>query len=173
MRDRAPVHTFIYLHLAPPRIHILQADPTTRRVRLLSPETEFAVPDSGWHGDHNFEPDGRGWRTTLHYMGDEASFWRIVRMERHLSLAEAQGGQGFQLHTYWGWHGHRRWAYCIYLGGLTVRDAYVLLNPPAPAVALAPPPPPPMAPTAAQINRDNIFLMRLRAELGLRPDAYA
>ena len=45
MGDQTPVRTLLYLHLALPRMHILQADHRTDRVRLQTRASDFALPD--------------------------------------------------------------------------------------------------------------------------------
>ena len=163
------VHTFFYIHLEPTRIHLLQADPRTRELRLLSPRPEdrLALNTSGWHGNHNYNNDGCvQWGAAFHYAGEDASFLRVINFIPHLHITD-------RIRTWWGLHARRRWCYIVNLG--MQPDTFV-------EPLLGPPPPPPLPSPrhhpsdimldAAEMGRsgaDRVFDMMLRAELGLLP----
>ena len=148
------VHTFFYIHLEPTRIHLLQADPRTRELRLLSPRPEdrLALNTSGWHGNHNYNNDGCvQWGAAFHYAGEDASFLRVVNFIPHLHVAD-------QIRTWWGLHTRRRWCYIVSLGiqSDTVVDTYIAMPPP--------PPPPRHQPSEIMLQAAEMGLVTFDAE---------
>ena len=81
-------HTFVYLHMNPPRLHIFQGL-CDGRVRLLSDTREFMVHNSGWHGYHNFNLHciNFNWDACFHYAGEQTDFRCVVRFERAMDFS--------------------------------------------------------------------------------------
>ena len=106
--------TFVYLHIAPLRRHLLQLN-RNRRVRLLS-GPEFDYHDTQWHGEHGMingsDPE---LSITMHYMGDRSDFFRRLRVVKDL------------LGSYNAYHDGQRWAYLVNIDFYTTEDAQATL----------------------------------------------
>ena len=155
-------HTFLYLHMQPPRRHLLQlSDDERSAVRLLS--DDFPVADSGWHGSHDWEGVRDPlWQAAFHYSGDHASFQRVVRFRQDRALDD------LEYLAFWGSHARwERWCYVVYLGRFpSEAQLQPVPRPPPPS----PPAPLPPVPEDAEEFVDVTFLQdfQLRASLGIR-----
>ena len=150
-------HTFVYLHMNPPRLHIFPGL-CDGSVRLLSDTREFMVHNSGWHGYHNFNlrSINFNWEACFHSVGEQSDFRRVVRFERAMDFCWQPHGarSARRCLTYWGRHSQRRCCHVIYHGllDIDVVPAMFELVP----LALPPPPPPPPIRPAPSLNMDDV-----------------